>query len=156
MGHVDTTITITNAIDQARAEAGEIDEAAVRSVTLDGVLVDTGATHLSLPASLVARLGLRPLRELTMSTAAGPRPTRLLQDAVLTVLGRSSPMPVLELPEGVRPLLGVTPLEVLGLQPNMVKRRLELLPEGPTDTYVNAFVDAPIGLGAGTTNIKTE
>lgn len=139
MGRVDTALTITNAIDQARLEAGEIEAGDVRSVTLDGVLVDTGATHLSLPAGIIAQLGLRPLRELTVGTAAGPRPTRLFRDAELTVMGRSAPLPVLELPEGVQPLLGVTPLEVLGLQPDVISRQLQLLPEGPADTYVTAL-----------------
>lgn len=41
MGRVNTALTIANAIDQARAEAGEIDTDAVRSVILGGVLVDT-------------------------------------------------------------------------------------------------------------------
>jgi len=36
-------------------------------------------------------------------------------------------------------LLGVTPLDVLGLQPDIVTRRLQLLPEGPRDTYVTAL-----------------
>jgi len=63
VGRVDVALTVTNTIDQARAEAGDIDANAVRSVTLDGVLVDTGATFLSLPADVIARLGLRSDRE---------------------------------------------------------------------------------------------
>lgn len=87
MGRVDTTLTITNSADQARAEAGDIGAAEVRSVTLDGALVDTGATFLSLPADVVARLGLRPIREVTIRTAAGPRQARVFRDTGLA-LGR--------------------------------------------------------------------
>lgn len=139
MGRVDTTLTITNNIDQARAEFGDIDVAAVRSVTLDDVLVDTGATFLSLPADLIAGLGLRPLRELTIRTAAGPRPARLFRDATVTLMGREGTFECLELPAGTQPLLGVIPLEALGVEPDLVNQRLRLLPDGTPDSYVTAL-----------------
>jgi len=138
MGRVDTTLTVVNIIDQERAEAGELDVSAVRSVTLDGVLVDTGATYLSLPADLLAPLGLRFLRGLTIGTAAGRQWARLFGNAQLTVMGRLATVDVLERPVGTRPLLGVIPMEVLGAEPDLVARRLRLLPDGPTDTYVTA------------------
>jgi len=53
-------------------------------------------------------------------------------------MGRRATVDVLELPVGTRPLLGVIPLEALGAEPDMVARRLRLLPDGPTDTYVTA------------------
>jgi len=139
MGRVDTTIAITNNADLIRVEAGDIDASAVRSLTLDGVLVDTGATFLSLPADLIARLGLRPLRELTIRTAAGLRRSRLFRDVSLTVMGREGTFDCLELPEGTSPLLGVTPLEVLGLEPDIMNQRLRVLPDGPLDTYVTVL-----------------
>jgi len=45
---------------------------------------------------------------------------------------------VLELPAGTTPLLGVIPMEALGVEPDLQNQRLRLLPEGPTDTYVTA------------------
>lgn len=139
MGRIDTTLTIVNASDHARAEVGDIDAADVRSVTLDGVLVDTGATFLSLPADIIARLGLRPLREVTIKTAAGPQRSRLFRDALLTVMGREDSFSCLELPVGTEPLLGVTPLEVLGLDPDVENQQLHVLPDGPTDTYITVL-----------------
>jgi predicted aspartyl protease len=136
MGRVDTTLTIANAVDQERAEVGEIDAAAVRSVTLTSVPVVTGATFLSLPADLIARLGLRYLRDLTIATAAGPQRARLFRNAELSVMGRRATVDVLELPLGTQPLLGVIPMEVLGLELELATRQLRLLPDGPTDTYV--------------------
>ncbi|MGL5064822.1 MAG: hypothetical protein ACRC62_32990 [Microcoleus sp.] len=53
MGQVLTTITVTNRIDLVLAERGFISAKEVRSVVLDKVLVDTGATLLSLPASTI-------------------------------------------------------------------------------------------------------
>ena len=138
MGRVDTTLTITNAIDQERATDGEIEAATVRSVALNGVLVDTGATFLSLPADLIARLGLRFLRDLTIGTAAGPQQARLFRNAELAVMGRRATVDVLELPGGTQPLLGVIPMEALGVEPDLMTRQLRLLPDGPTDTYVTA------------------
>src|SRR5205085_609425 len=138
VGRVDTALTVTNTIDQERADAGEIAAAAVRSVTLAGVLVDTGATFLSLPADLIARLGLRVLWDRTISTAARPQRARLFRNAELTVLGRRATADVLELPAGTQPLFGVIPLEALGIEPDLAAWRLRLLPDGPTDTYVTA------------------
>ncbi len=139
MGRVDTSLIISNRADQIEAERGLRDAKDTRSVTLDGVLVDTGATYLSVPADIVARLGLTILRELTIQTAAGPRRARLFRDATLSVMGREGTVDVLELPEGIQPLLGVIPLEVLGLEPDVARRRLRLLPDGPTETYVTAL-----------------
>ena len=56
MGHVYTSLRITNAADRTRAADGTIAESAVRTIELDGVLVDTGASHLCLPADLIAQL----------------------------------------------------------------------------------------------------
>jgi predicted aspartyl protease len=61
MGKILTTLTITNRIDQANAKQGLIPAEAVRSVTIEQVLVDTGATTLCLPADAIAQLGERGL-----------------------------------------------------------------------------------------------
>lgn len=58
-GQVVTTITVTNRIDLVMAERGFIAAEEVRSVTLDNVVVDTGATLLSLPAPIISQLGLK-------------------------------------------------------------------------------------------------
>lgn len=57
MGKIVTLLSITNRIDQARAAAGDIPPGQIRTVTLDAVIVDTGATTLALPADVIARLG---------------------------------------------------------------------------------------------------
>ena len=63
MGKIVTTLTVTNRLDQARLAAGEITPDQVRSVSLDNVLVDSGATTLCLPADVIAQLGLALRRE---------------------------------------------------------------------------------------------
>ncbi len=139
VGSVHTTLTVINTIDQARAEAGEIDADAVRSVTLTDVLVDTGATYLSLPPDVVARLGLRARGARPIRTANGVIQTRLFQDAELTVLGRSTTLDVRELPAGTPALLGVIPMEALGIEADLRNRRLRLLPMESDDTFITVL-----------------
>lgn len=134
-GKVTTPLTITNYADQIEAERGHRQVGAVRSVTLDEVIVDTGATTLALPADVIARLGLALQEEVSILTAAGPATARLFRDARLTLLGREGTFDCLELPAGTRPLLGVFPLEALGLEPDLRKQQLRRLPQEPGNTY---------------------
>ncbi|NEP83538.1 MAG: aspartyl protease, partial [Okeania sp. SIO3B3] len=53
MGKVTTTLTVANRIDQVKAEEGLISPEQIRSVTLENVLVDTGATTLCLPPDVI-------------------------------------------------------------------------------------------------------
>jgi predicted aspartyl protease len=108
----------------------------VRSVNLAQVLVDTGATLLSLPKDLIERLGLRLGDEVTVQTATGTTVARRFRNAVLTVEGRTGTFDCLELPGGTSPLLGVVPMETLGLVPDIHAERLRLLPEKGDDTYL--------------------
>lgn len=135
VGKVVTPLTITNRADQTEAERGHRQASDVRSVTLDEVLVDTGATTLALPADVIARLGLALREEVAILTAAGPGRARLFQDAALTLLGREGTFDCLELPTGALPLLGVFPMEALGLEPDLRNQRLRRLPMEPGNTY---------------------
>ncbi len=135
MGKVVTRLTVVNVLDQARAESGEISPQAVRSVALDDALVDSGATTLCLPAAIIAHLGLRLRRVVSISTADGQRTAHLFRDAEVTVEGRSGTFDCLERDSGRPTLLGVIPLEALGIELDLHNQRLRLLPEGPNDTY---------------------
>src|SRR5690242_12891278 len=136
MGKIITSLTITNRLDEGRAASGDIPADAIRSVTLDNVLVDTGATMLCLPPDVVARLGLAVLREVSVSTATGLGRARVFQDAKITLLGRQGTFECLELPGGAEPLIGVIPLEALGVELDLQRQQLRLLPEGPESTYL--------------------
>ena len=50
MGRVTATITITNHIDEVLGERGFIPAEQIRCITIDNVLVDTGATPLCKPS----------------------------------------------------------------------------------------------------------
>lgn len=135
-GKILTSLTITNRADEIRAASGVISADQIRTVTLDNVLVDTGTTTLCLPAEAIASLGLELLREATVSTATGLGHARIFQDAKLSLLGRQGTFECLELPGGRDPLIGVIPLETLGIEPDLHHQRLRLLPEGPNETYL--------------------
>ncbi len=135
VGTVVTPLTVTNRADQIEADRGHLQAGDVRSVTLSEVLVDTGATTMALPADVIVHLGLALREEVSILTATGPASARLYQDAALTLLGREGTFDCLELPLGTRPLLGVFPLEALGLEPDLRRQQLRRLPLEPGDTY---------------------
>ncbi|MEG4987350.1 aspartyl protease [Microcoleus sp. BR0-C5] len=137
MGQVITTISVTNRIDRVMAERGFISAEEVRSVILDNVVVDTGATLLSLPARIIRQLGLIQVGERDVETSAGIKKGRIFADAQIIVEGREGRFDCLELPEGVSAvLLGVIPMEELGLEPDLKNQRLRVLPMNNQQTYL--------------------
>lgn len=136
MGRILTTLTVTNRADQAVAERGFIPRDRVRSVTLDNVLVDTGATTLCLPSGIINQLGLQLLKEVDVETANGIGKARIFQDAKISLLGREGTFECLELPGGGNALLGVIPLEALGIELDLQNQQLVVLPISPNRTYL--------------------
>lgn len=136
MGRITTTLEITNRADQVLASRGFIPPEQVRTIILSDVLVDTGATTLCLPQEVVAQLGLELQREVDVSIATGIGKARIFQDAKISLLGREGTFECLELPGGRNALLGVIPLEALGVELDLQNQRLRLLPISPTDTYL--------------------
>ena len=136
MGKVFATVTIINRADQILAEAGVIQEEQIRSITFEKVLVDTGATTLCLPPDAIASLGLRILREVDVATATGISKARIFQDAKILMFEREGVFDCLELPGGADPLLGVIPLEFLGLEIDLKNQTLKPFPINSTETYL--------------------
>jgi predicted aspartyl protease len=136
MGKVLTSLIVTNRIDQALAEDGRLPVEQVRSVTLTNVLVDTGATTLCLPADVIAKLGLKLLKEVDVSTAMGIGKARIFRDATISLCDREGTFECLELPGGRDALLGVIPMEALGLEPDLRNQRIKVLPTESVDTYL--------------------
>lgn len=136
MGKVTTTITITNQIDQTLAERGFIPAEQIRSITLHDVLVDTGATRLCLPKNIILDLGLPFQGEVDVKIATGVQKARIFKMLNLTVEGREGTFNCIELPEGSDPLLGLIPLEDLGLEPDLQNQKLRVLPVEGKDTYL--------------------
>ncbi len=136
MGKVLTILIVKNRIDEANAVRGIISPDLVRSITLNNVLVDTGATTLCLPALAIAQLGLELLKEVDVATATGLSKARIFQDAKISLCGREGTFECLELPGGRDALIGVIPLEALGLEPDLKNQTLRVLPSESVDTYL--------------------
>ncbi len=136
MGKITTTLSIANHADQVLAERGFIAPDEVRLITLKNVLVDTGATTLCLPQDVIAQLGLKLLKEVPVETATGIGQARIFEDAKISLMGREGTFECLELPGGSSPLLGVIPLEALGIELDLQNQRLILLPLSPTASYL--------------------
>ena len=136
MGKILTTLTVTNRADQSAANRGYIPANQVRSLTLNNVLVDTRATTLCLPADAIAQLGLELLREVDVTTATGLSKARIFRDANISLLGREGSFECLELPGGQNALLGVIPLEAMGIELDLQNQTLKVLPETSVDTYL--------------------
>lgn len=137
MGQVIVTLTITNRIDRVLAERGFIPTEQVRSCTLNDILVDTGATLLCLPAAAIARLGLVLGGEASVETTAGVQKGRIFRDVELCFEDRQGTFDCLELTDVPYALLGVTPMEVLGLEPDLKNRKLRVLPMNSEQTYLS-------------------
>lgn len=139
VGQVFASLTVSNAIDEGMARRGALEPDRVREVELREVLVDTGATHLSLPRRIIDELGLDVLREVEIATAAGIQTTRLYGDVRLQIEDRFGTFDCIELPGGEALLLGVIPLEALGFEPDLQGRRLRKLPMDRHGSYLTAF-----------------
>ena len=136
MGKINTTVTIVNRLDRGKAEDGLIPADRLRSITIKDVLVDTGATTLCLPQDAIARLGLKLLKTVPVATATGIGTARIFEDAKISLMDREATFECIELPAGADPLLGVIPLEALGIELDLRNQQLIVLPISPTQTYL--------------------
>lgn len=139
MGKVTATLTVTNWVDEVLAEQGFIPKDQVRSLTLENVLVDTGASRLCLPKEIIQALGLKCVGENDVKTVLGPTKFRVFAGVKLEVAGREGRYDCVELREGTDPLLGLIPLEDLGLELDLQNQELRVLPIEGKDTYLMVF-----------------
>ncbi|MFH0983626.1 MAG: retroviral-like aspartic protease family protein [Planctomycetota bacterium] len=112
MGRVVVEAVVENYGDVERAERGEIGVDGVRRLRVNA-LVDSGATYLCLPKSMVEQLGLRFQRAKETRTAAGIMTLGVYGAAKVAIEGRECITEIMELPEGQTPLLGQVPLELM-------------------------------------------
>lgn len=129
MGRVLTEATIENLRDLFDAERGLLPADQVRRVVVDDALVDTGAMMLSLPTSLIHRLGLSRHGSKHVRSSTGPATVAIYDTVRLTIQGRDCALDVLEVPDGVPVLIGQIPLEHLDFVVDLKNRRLIGNPE---------------------------
>ena len=91
-------------------------------------LVDTGASYLALPRSLLTRLGVVEVERRPFSLADGRTVEYPLGVVSLRMDGRAFPVLCVFNEEGTEPALGTVPLETFGLAVDPVGRRLVPVP----------------------------
>lgn len=116
-----TRIELENLKDLHAVELGVRKSEDVRRLTIEDALVDTGATGLCLPKSLIEQLGLTPLRSIGVQTANGPAERTVYSEVRYTVLERTYSIQVTDLPEDAPVLVGHMILEALDLCVDMRK-----------------------------------
>jgi len=113
MGRVLAEIKIENLEDLWEADRGMRNAEDVRQQIIADALVDTGATLLSLPTSLIQQLGLKQISTRRIRTATGPAEAMMYSAVRFTIQGRDGKLDVMEVPDDVPVLIGQIPLEML-------------------------------------------
>lgn len=124
MGRVLTEATIYNLVDQVEVERGTRHPDQVRKLVIPDALVDTGATTLSMPKSLIDQLGLTRRYEKRAMTGAGLQTFGVYGTARLVIQDRDMATDVIEMPEGSPVLIGQIPLEMMDWVIDMRNRKL--------------------------------
>jgi predicted aspartyl protease len=129
MGKVVVTARIDNLADLFDAEKGIISADKVRSIETHDALVDTGATGLLVPKSMIASLGLLPLRIRQARGLGGSVSMPMYRAVRLTVQGRDCAIDVGEIGDEFPVLIGQIPLELLDWVVDLRGQRLIGNPE---------------------------
>lgn len=140
MGRVTCEAKVESVEDILRARRGDIPATSVRAVTIRDALVDTGASTLGLPASVLRQLGLnepnssRPARNTT-----GSYTVNMYGPVRLTIFDRYLTLDVIEVADGCPVLIGQIPLEHMKLVVDMPNHRLEKSPEDGGEWILDAY-----------------
>ena len=94
-------------------------------------LVDTGATDCMAPSDELAKAGIKPLGTTTYELADGSVQKLQFGLAQIEFMGEVTAGRVVFGPPGSEPLLGVTPLESVGITVDPANRTLKRLPAIP-------------------------
>lgn len=124
MGRVVTEAKIESLKDLWAVEQGSLAPDQAKQVNVDDALVDTGATHLSVPTRLIQKLGLKKTGSKRVVSSTGVAEAAMYDAVRLTIQGRSCTMDVIEAPDTVPVLIGQIPLEHLDLVVELRNRKL--------------------------------
>jgi predicted aspartyl protease len=113
VGKVLVAAKIENNYDLECVSRGLLTDDQVRRVQVDDARIDTGATYLALPKSMIDQLGLKRLRTARAKTEAGTASVGIYGSVKLTVQDRECIIEVSELADDCPVLIGFIPLELL-------------------------------------------
>lgn len=133
-----TTIELANLADIYLVERGFINPEEIRKVTVTDAVVDTGASGLCLPKSLIEHLGLTPVTSKQALTTNGVVERTVYSTVQFTILERTSTIVAIEVPDRVPVLVGHIVLELLDLDLN-IKEGLIYNPEHGGEWIIELF-----------------
>lgn len=139
MGRVVVKARIENLGDLLKVRDRLLKSDEVRAIEVDDALVDTGATMLSMPKSLIKKLGLKKFTSRRMRTAKGSAMTHIYDAVRLTIQGRDCTIDVSEVAERCPVLIGQVPLEMLDFVVDPKQQKLIGNPEHGGEFMVDAF-----------------
>ncbi len=139
MGRVSVVARVVNLSDEILRNAGHLADHEVRFVEVGDALIDTGATGLSMPGSMIQKLGLRLHKTVRARTAGGVRDFRIYTAVRVFVQGRDCVIDVAELPEDCPVLIGQVPLESMDWVVDMKNQRLIGNPDHGGDWSMDMF-----------------
>jgi predicted aspartyl protease len=131
--------TVINNIDEIRSEENMITPDSIRSLVIEDMLSDTGATTLALPATYIRQPGLKYMKTFAVSTVTGNSERKIYQNVKVKLLERETICECIELPDGSQPLLGVIPLEAMGIELDLQSQKLKFLPLDLLSTYMTVI-----------------
>jgi len=112
VGRTTENVLLKNFGDIYMVERKALAESGVRSIEVEAI-VDTGATYLCLPPSVIEELGLIYSHTMQIITANGSVQRRIFSGAQIRIRDRHTEMPVMENEPATPPLIGYMVLEAL-------------------------------------------
>jgi predicted aspartyl protease len=132
-GRFSVEFEVTNYEDVVQARKGFLPAEQVRRARITGA-VDTGATRLVLPASVVTALGVRETGHVTVRFADGRRETKtVVGDVQLEIQGRSRVFTAVVESARTDALIGAIVLEELDFVPDCTRQAL--VPRDPSGLF---------------------
>jgi predicted aspartyl protease len=140
MGRVTVAATIENVTDLYLAERGLIPADQVHRLEVTNALVDTGATHLAMPARLIQQLGFdRPYAKREAQTTEGLVERGIYGPVRLTIQGRIYHGDITEIHDSCPVLIGQLPLEGLDFVVDPKKQQLVGNPEHGGEQMIEMY-----------------
>lgn len=140
MGRVTCEAKVENAVDAALARQGKVDAAGVRTVSISDALIDTGASTLALPTSILRQLGLEtPTSTRRSRNTTGTYEVKMYGPVRLWIGDRDITLDAMEVDDGCPVLIGQIPLEHLQLVVDMANHRLVPSPANGGEWILDMF-----------------
>jgi predicted aspartyl protease len=140
MGRVTCEAKIENNDDLVRVRLGQLGPEQVRTLTISDALVDTGASTLGIPKSMLRELGLdTPISTRRSRNTTGIYEVKMYGAVRLTIHGRDITLDAMEVDDGCPVLIGQIPLEHLQLVVDMANHRLEKSPANGGEWILDMF-----------------